>query len=722
MAHSFNSNAHIVVDDDEDTEESRVAALLHEMQDFNDWWQPAPRDDDQPPGSSLDQDELQEEVDLENYLAKEIAQVIDLTGDGIQDCPRVNPTRSSLGRTLGRERELAAWTLIDGVLLRSGVAFEILHPHPGGVKFFKIRTVIERSYPNGQVEIVLRGWGFARTREVGGELPKKLNEVVLYSNMQNGCADSWERQSLTDVPLSAVGVIRELRVTNLPFPAARFDTGDLEDYGKLWVRDHSPLVCRWRREAWHNPGVRVPTETALIRIAEHEADLRHRAKDGHLLNQWRGGKVPGGSYPSDLVVDLDTDGDVRPKLQTGQKYTAGDVFAGAGGASRGIERAGVRLLFSLDHWAPAASSLRMNFPQTDIHECEVTDFIKDKSIRYCPDILHLSPPCQFWSPAHTVAGKDDEQNIDVLFSCEHLIDKLRPRLFTVEQTFGIVHARFEKYFATLIHGFTTHGYSVRWKVVVLANFGVPQTRKRLIMIGAAPGEKLPPFPAHTHSKDGRGGLPRWVTPKAILEKVRHITDEDNKHHAKKRFDHPKARWDPYKMARTITCGGGQNYHWNGTRDFTKLEYAVLQGFPTWHKFHASAVKRQIGNAFAPSVVRVFYTHLVKWLLAQDGFVNEAADPVPVPAPAPVRAARPLVRPIRIRDNVETVNIVDSDEAADSDELVYLRTQGVPPPPTEKADPIIAHPGERMQIDHDSYDSCSSRATVGGDDEDEDGVI
>lgn len=46
---------------------------------------------------------------------------------------------------------------------------------------------------------------------------------------------------------------------------------------------------------------------------------------------------------------------------------------------------------------------------------------------------------------------------------------------------------------------------------------------------------------------------------------------------------------------------------------------ALQGFPTWHRFRGRYIKKQIGNAFAPSVVKILYDHLVAWLLQQDGF-------------------------------------------------------------------------------------------------------
>jgi DNA (cytosine-5)-methyltransferase 1 len=97
-------------------------------------------------------------------------------------------------------------------------------------------------------------------------------------------------------------------------------------------------------------------------------------------------------------------------------------------------------------------------------------------------------------------------------------------------------------------------------------------------------------------------------------------------HLSRRFNPPKAPWDPEQLARTITTSGGQNYHWDGKRDFTLLEYAMLQGFPTWHRFEGRCVKRQIGNAFAPTVVKALYQHLVRWLLVQDGFDPSTRPP------------------------------------------------------------------------------------------------
>ncbi|KAK4155139.1 S-adenosyl-L-methionine-dependent methyltransferase [Chaetomidium leptoderma] len=571
---------------------------------------------------STQSDELDREERIEDALEQDIAEIIDLTGDD-------NPVSVFSPRPVPREEpgEVGSCNLPSGLVVEPGMTVEvneIIEPH--GIQFVRVKSIIR---PGGGSEIFFRGWGYSRTRHLDGMLPRQLNEVALVAEIR--CPDPARlgNQGLVDVTASNVMRVRELRVTNTPFPEHRFDLDEYMSKGRDWVDNHAPLVCRYRYDVHYNGNNAKPCEWELVKIGEREADPSYKMLDEQNLNRWRGGKVPGGSHNpggfSKPVFDLDSESPTtnirRSSLSPGQRYTAGDVFAGAGGASRGIERAGVNLVFAVDHWDHAAQSLRANFPNSCIHNMDVTDFITSEDTRCDVDILHLSPPCQFWSPAHTVAGKNDDNNIAVLFSCRGLVEKFRPRIFTVEQTFGILSPKFTEFFNTFIHGFTEFGYSVRWKVLPLANYGVPQLRRRLIMIGSAPGEQLPPFPPPTHSKDGTGGLQPWATPQSVLTTTISptLTHPLHQPHLSKQYDPPKPPWDPTKLARTITTNGGQNYHWTGARDFTLLEYAVLQGFPTWHRFRGRYVKKQIGNAFAPSVVRVLYEHLVDWLLVQDGF-------------------------------------------------------------------------------------------------------
>ena len=78
------------------------------------------------------------------------------------------------------------------------------------------------------------------------------------------------------------------------------------------------------------------------------------------------------------------------------------------------------------------------------------------------DILHLSPPCQFFSPAHTVAGKDDEMNTAASFVIWELLRRIKPRIVTLENTFGLENNHPE-YLRRVVNQFTSSSYSVRWK-------------------------------------------------------------------------------------------------------------------------------------------------------------------------------------------------------------------------------------------------------------------
>ncbi|KAH6855192.1 S-adenosyl-L-methionine-dependent methyltransferase [Chaetomium sp. MPI-CAGE-AT-0009] len=560
------------------------------------------------------------ELQIEDALEEDISDIIDLTGD---DTPIIE-RRAPVPRQ--NVRQITSYDLPNGIRIRPGMTVELNNPMGAfEVQFLRVTSIIRLGLGS---ETVIRGLGFTRTRQLDGMLQPKLNEVAMVAEFRGSSGREWKEEAILEVESTDIRRARVLRITSAPFPEHRFSDAEYTNNGRRWVERNSVLVCRYRYEIYYHNGSEKPYEWAFVRIFEEDADADFKMSNDRNLNRWRGGKAPGGSYtPRGLsrpVLDLESGPSnyarTTRSFSPGQRYTAGDVFSGAGGASRGIERAGVQLLFAVDHWAPAVESLRSNFRHSHVFDMDVTDFINSSGTQYRVDMLHLSPPCQFWSPAHTVAGKNDEHNIAVLFSCTHLVENHKPRLFTVEQTFGILSPKFKEFFNTFLHGFTKLGYSVRWKIVPLASYGVPQLRKRLIMIGSAPGERLPPFPPATHNKDGTGGLKPWATPKSVLStlspNLAHKLHEPN---ISKRFNPPKVPWDPTKLAKTITTNGGQNYHWDGERDFTLLEYAVLQGFPTWHKFEGAYIKKQIGNAFAPSVVKVLYDHLVDWLLVQDGF-------------------------------------------------------------------------------------------------------
>ena len=165
-----------------------------------------------------------------------------------------------------------------------------------------------------------------------------------------------------------------------------------------------------------------------------------------------------------------------------RRYTFGDCFCGAGGMSRGAVSAGLRIAWGFDFNLAACQSYQMNFFRTPIYNVRADQFSEAEG-NHKVDICHLSPPCQFFSSAHTVQGKDDDMNTASLFAIFNLLDKAKPRIVTLEQTSGLIQ-RHPIFFNTVINMLTSRGFSVRWKVMNCADFGLPQRRTRLFVIAS----------------------------------------------------------------------------------------------------------------------------------------------------------------------------------------------------------------------------------------------
>ncbi|KAL8684306.1 MAG: hypothetical protein Q9224_006450, partial [Gallowayella concinna] len=173
----------------------------------------------------------------------------------------------------------------------------------------------------------------------------------------------------------------------------------------------------------------------------------------------------------------------RPS-STRQQYTFSDSFCGAGGMSRAAHQSGLHIKYAFDCNKNACRSYKLNFPEADIRCLWADEFVR--LLNDCKvDMAHFSPPCQFFSDSHTIAGKDDEMNTASLFAVGELLKKFRPRVVTLEQTFGIVlRARHQGYLNALVQVFASHGFSVRWRLLHCADYGLPQMRLRTFMIAS----------------------------------------------------------------------------------------------------------------------------------------------------------------------------------------------------------------------------------------------
>ncbi|KAI9647927.1 hypothetical protein NHQ30_004316 [Ciborinia camelliae] len=318
-------------------------------------------------------------------------------------------------------------------------------------------------------------------------------------------------------------------------------------------------------------------------------------------------------------------------LALGQTYTYGDAFCGGGGTTRGAVMAGLRVKWGFDFDSHACTTWRLNFPYATCYEMSSERFVAlatpSPYSTYTPDdvtvdILHLSPPCQYFSPAHTIEGKNDEMNTASLFAVAAVIKVAKPRVVTLEQTFGILYPRFRGYFSSLICMFTSCGFSLRWAIVPLAQWGLPQRRFRLIIIASCPGEPLPPMPPPTHSSS-TSLLPNTQPFQTVYETLREIPATAANHAIHLMPEKDLKPYNPHAiLPRTMTTSGGENWHPSGKRGFSDREFACLQGFPLQHRFAPNGVKRQIGNAVPPVVAKVLFEGIRRFMEGVDGIVRD----------------------------------------------------------------------------------------------------
>jgi DNA (cytosine-5)-methyltransferase 1 len=504
--------------------------------------------------------------------------------------------------------------------------------------FMRISSVLRDNRGN----IFVKGDHLIRQNFRGLIMSKRRNEVILVRQRLQSTDNS--QALLHEVPIEQIVRNRQVIFTNQRFPllSGRDDDASVED--PTVQVEIGPLYCRWVHttvidDMRRSNDRRRSTDNIIESLSPEEADLSTRTtrngakRDTRITRrearrQWRGfPSIRGGSHVG-FQYTYNVDGTtVRRQVRS---YTFGDAFCGAGGASRGAVDAGLAIRWSFDNNAAAIASHRQNFER---HGCDcrhesVDEFInrllkmdEAEKQRIQIDVLHISPPCQPFSPAHTIASPErDEMNEAALLSVWQLIEYLKPRVVTLEETEGLP-SRHAEWFSLLINIFTSLGYSVRWKVVQCKEYGIPQTRKRLLIIAAGPGEKLPPFPEPTHGDEDRSVKPFATINSTIGEIPVNAKDHDQTIQFADRGT--RTPFDGNIQAKTITTNAGQeNYHPSGRRPYTLRELARLQTFPLLHSFDGAngitEKKRQIGNAVPPLLARAMFRSVVKSLKESDG--------------------------------------------------------------------------------------------------------
>jgi DNA (cytosine-5)-methyltransferase 1 len=319
-----------------------------------------------------------------------------------------------------------------------------------------------------------------------------------------------------------------------------------------------------------------------------------------------------------------------------QPVEAVDVFCGAGGLSVGLTAAGISVVAGIEWDEDALATWATAHPTS----LALGDDVNHVDWRQFDGVSLVvgGPPCQPWSIGGLRKGDQDERDGWPAFITA--LNALRPRAFLAENVAGLTEGAMRPRWRRLVEDLANAGYTVSAKVVNAADYGVPQKRRRCIVVGLRDGEHFV-FPAPTHGP--KGGRP-WRVSGSILTSgpfgepnqavVTYATRPDVRRdpYAGHVFNGGGRPIDPAAPAPTLLASMGGNktpwldtdnvvpgYHAHllaggpprpgrvpGARRITVEEAALLQSFPAGTRFEGarSSRYRQVGNAVPPHLAEV----------------------------------------------------------------------------------------------------------------------
>lgn len=324
-----------------------------------------------------------------------------------------------------------------------------------------------------------------------------------------------------------------------------------------------------------------------------------------------------------------------------EKYKVVSLFSGCGGLDLGIE-GGFNYLGNIYHenpfkiiWAndinlKATQTQKLNFGDINVVCQDITKILDNcnnnqmsifdgeiKLPNYA-DVVIGGFPCQDFS----LAGKRQGLHVQrgkLYQSMARVIELLKPKVFLAENVKGLISWENGLAINTIISDFAKIGYKVQYKLFNTADYGVPQTRERVIIVGVRKDINTEiEWPKATHSMNDKNLKP-WVT---IKDAIGDLEDEE-KHNSLPNNGYSKAKLFKGKQGNTITKAdkpaptmraehhGNIEFHYVLPRRLSAREAARIQSFPDDFVFVKSTTDayRQVGNAVAP----VFAWHLAQML-------------------------------------------------------------------------------------------------------------
>lgn len=196
------------------------------------------------------------------------------------------------------------------------------------------------------------------------------------------------------------------------------------------------------------------------------------------------------------------DGKLAKKLIKGRRPTAVDLFAGCGGFSLGMRRAGFRILVAVENNKWAAQTYRANQKGTIVIEEDIRGLTAGRLLEIAKirkgelTLLFGGPPCQGFSLMSSSRSLDNPKS-KLMNEFVRMIKGIKPRMFYIENVPGL--SAFKDFFILLMESLEDCGYTTRCLMMDACSYGVPQHRKRVFIQGTRKDlGMLPVFPPPTN--------------------------------------------------------------------------------------------------------------------------------------------------------------------------------------------------------------------------------
>ena len=333
-----------------------------------------------------------------------------------------------------------------------------------------------------------------------------------------------------------------------------------------------------------------------------------------------------------------------------------DFFCGCGGLTRGLTDAGLKIMAGFDIDENCRETYMFNNPNTefiakDIHDITISDLKKYARLRSFRDALFVGcAPCQPFSPQRK--GEKRVKDAKLLSEFGRLVDQAEPGFILIENVPGIARVQGFSTFRRFLHLLKNNGYTYEFEVVDAKYFGVPQTRRRLVLVASKHdhvslpkrkyGNKLRPlktvYEAISHFPPIEAGESHPDVPNHFAAAVSEINLERLRNTPKNGGDRrswPKELWldchkgkysghtDVYgRMAwhspaptltgRCHSISNGRYGHPEQNRAISLREAASLQSFPNGYIFFGSNkhIAQQIGNAVPVRLAEELGKHIL----------------------------------------------------------------------------------------------------------------